>query len=170
MGAYGRQEPAFGSDLDLVLVHDGKRDDGQIAEIADAVWYPIWDDGIALDHSVRTIAEATEVADEDFKAALGLLDARYVAGDAELATSLVSQIRGRWRARAAKRLPELAEAVAARHRTAGEVAFLLEPDIKEGRGGLRDVEAQRALAAAWVVDVPGRQGARGRGDAAGRPR
>src|ERR1700710_2810853 len=55
----------------------------------------------------------------------------------------------------AKRLPELAEAVAARHRAIGEVAFLLEPDIKEGRGGLRDVEVQRALAAAWVVDMPG---------------
>ena len=155
VGAYGRQEPAFGSDLDLVLVHDGSRSMTEIARLADAIWYPVWDDGISLDHSVRTVAEATKVADEDFKAALGLLDARYVAGDAELTTQLVSQIRARWRARAAKRLPELAEAVAARHRASGEVAFLLEPDIKEGRGGLRDVEAQRALAAAWVVDAPG---------------
>jgi [protein-PII] uridylyltransferase len=155
VGAYGRQEPAFGSDLDLVLVHDGKHDDATIAQIADAVWYPIWDAGVPLDHSVRTVAEATRVADEDFKAALGLLDARHVAGDAELASSLVSAIRSRWRARAAKRLPELAQAVAARHRSNGEVAFLLEPDIKEARGGLRDIEAQRALAAAWVVDSPG---------------
>ncbi len=155
VGAYGRQEPAFGSDLDLVLVHDGKRNAKEISALAEAVWYPVWDAGVGLDHSVRTIAEATRVADEDFKAALGLLEARYVAGDEALAKELVSAIRGRWRARAAKRLPELAEAVAARHRAAGEVAFLLEPDIKEGRGGLRDVEALRALAAAWVVDSPG---------------
>jgi [protein-PII] uridylyltransferase len=155
VGAYGRREPAFGSDLDLVLLHDGTRSAAEVGAIADRVWYPVWDDGVELDHSVRTVAEATAVADEDFKAALGLLDARYVAGDAALAATLVSEVRSRWRARAAKRLPELAEAVAARHRAAGEVAFLLEPDIKEGRGGLRDVEALRALAAAQVVDSPG---------------
>src|SRR6195952_5559029 len=127
VGAYGRQQPAFGSDLDLVLVHDGKRDAGEIAAVADRVWYPVWDAGVGLDHSVRTIKEAVSVADEDIKAALGLLDARHVAGDAELATQLVSSLRARWRARAAKRLPELAEVVTARHRSAGEVAFLLEP-------------------------------------------
>jgi [protein-PII] uridylyltransferase len=159
VGAYGRQEPAIGSDLDLVLVHDGKRREGpgstaSIAEIADRIWYPVWDSGIGLDHSVRTIPEALSVADEDLKAAMGLLDARHIAGDAELTASLISQMRARWRAKAATRLPELAEAVAERERAHGEVAFLLEPDLKESRGGLRDITAVRALATAWVADPP----------------
>ena len=156
VGAYGRQEPAIGSDLDLVLVHDGKRREGaaSIAEIADRIWYPVWDSGIGLDHSVRTIPEALSVADEDLKAAMGLLDARHIAGDATLTTALISQMRARWRAKAATRLPELAEAVAERERAHGEVAFLLEPDLKESRGGLRDITAVRALATAWVADPP----------------
>ncbi|KEZ38014.1 [protein-PII] uridylyltransferase [Frankia sp. B2] len=152
VGGYGRAEPAFGSDLDLVLVHDGKRND--ISAVADAVWYPLWDSGVGLDHSVRTVDEAIMVADGDLKAALGLLDARHVAGDATLATQLAQRARARWRSHAPKRLPELAEAVAERATRLGEVAFLLEPDLKESRGGLRDVHALHALAAAWVAESP----------------
>jgi [protein-PII] uridylyltransferase len=152
VGGYGRGEPAFGSDLDLVLVHDGRRKD--ISAIADAIWYPLWDAGVGLDHSVRTVDEAVGVADNDLKAALGLLDARTVAGDPALAASLLDRVRGRWRARAPRRLPELGRLVADRARRIGEVAFLVEPDLKEARGGLRDVHALRALAAAWVAEAP----------------
>ncbi len=154
VGAYGRLEPAFGSDLDLVLVHDGSRSGQEIAELADRIWYPVWDSGIPLDHSVRTVPEALAVADGDLKAAMGLLDARRVVGDGDLAARLVSDVRARWRAKAGSRLPELAESVNERMRTFGEVAFLLEPDLKEARGGLRDITAVRALAAAWVADPP----------------
>ncbi len=156
VGAYGRQEPAIGSDLDLVLVHDGKRRESSltIAAVADRVWYPVWDSGIGLDHSVRTIPQAISMADEDLKVAMGLLDARHIAGDAALTSELITQMRGRWRAKAGQRLPEVAAAVADRTRTHGEVAFLLEPDLKESRGGLRDITAIRALATAWVADLP----------------
>ena len=152
VGALGRQDPSPGSDLDLVLVHDGSRND--VATVADTVWYPVWDSGFGLDHSVRTVAEATAVAAADLKAALGLLDARFVAGDADLARSLISSTRAAWRAGAAKRLPELRELVDARARQYGEVAFLLEPDLKESRGGLRDVHALHAIAIAQVADAP----------------
>jgi [protein-PII] uridylyltransferase len=152
LGAYGRREPAPGSDLDLVLVHDGSRKD--VADVANRVWYPIWDAQVPLDHSVRTIDEAVSVADQDLRAALGLLDARYVAGDAELASGLRERLLQRWRATAHKRLPQLRAAGEERAREHGEVAFLLEPDLKVSRGGLRDVEAMRALAAAWVADAP----------------
>ena len=155
VGAYGRQEPAFGSDLDLVLIYDPKRSDSKgIPALADRVWYPVWDSGIGLDHSVRTIPEAIAVADEDLKAAMGLLDARHIAGDPTMTAELITQMRTRWRAKAASRLPELAEVVAERARAHGEVAFLLEPDLKESRGGLRDITAVRALATAWVADPP----------------
>jgi len=152
VGALGRCDPAPGSDLDLVLVHDTRSD---VGPLADRVWYPVWDAGIGLDHSVRTVGEAEAVAREDLKAALGLLDARYIAGDRELAQQLVSATRAAWRAGAAKRLPELRAFVEERARQFGEVAFLLEPDLKEARGGLRDVHALHALAVAQVADQPG---------------
>ena len=151
VGALGRQDPAFGSDLDLVLVHAGRSD---VAEVAERVWYPVWDSGVGLDHSVRTVAEVAAVAGTDLKAALGLLDARHLAGDAELTAEMVASTRAAWRKGSAARLPELRALVAERGRTAGEIAFLLEPDLKEGRGGLRDVHALQALAVAQVVDAP----------------
>src|SRR3954470_18921957 len=131
VGALGRRDPAPGSDVDLVLVHDGRAD---IAGLADKLWYPIWDTGVGLDHSVRTIDEAVAVARGDLKAALGLLDARHLAGDEELSAQLISATRAGWRQGAANRLPELRAFGEERARTAGEVAFLLEPDLKEARG------------------------------------
>lgn len=155
VGALGRREPAPASDLDLVLVHDGRRGAQELAELADRLWYPLWDAGLSLDHSVRTVAEAVAVAREDLKAALGLLEVRHLAGDAELASDLLSQTRAAWRATAPRRLEELRASGEERARSSGEVAFLLEPDLKEARGGLRDAQALRALAAAQLVDPPG---------------
>ncbi|MGB8649863.1 MAG: [protein-PII] uridylyltransferase, partial [Mycobacteriales bacterium] len=151
VGALGRQDPTPGSDLDLVLVHDGSHD---VSALADQVWYPVWDSGVGLDHSVRTVDQAAAVARDDLKAALGLLDARHVAGDAALSQQLVSATRAAWRAGASKRLPELRDFVEERARQFGEVAFLLEPDLKEARGGMRDVHALQALALAQVADPP----------------
>ncbi|HET7530206.1 MAG TPA: [protein-PII] uridylyltransferase, partial [Mycobacteriales bacterium] len=152
VGGYGRREPAAGSDLDLVLLH---RPGTDVREVADGLWYPIWDAGVSLDHSVRTVAEALAVAREDLKAALGLLDARHVAGDATLTQELRDGALAAWRRDARRRLPELREQVAVRAERHGELSFLLEPDLKEARGGLRDAHAIRAVAAAWVADAPG---------------
>ena len=151
VGGLGRREVGPGSDLDLVLVHAGRPD---VAQVADALWYPVWDTGVGLDHSVRTVEEAVAVARDDLKAALGLLDARHLAGDAALSGELLSRTRAAWRAGARTRLPELRAAVVERARTEGEVAFLLEPDLKSARGGLRDVHALQAVAAAQVADPP----------------
>lgn len=151
VGGYGRRELCPHSDLDVILLHAGRGDVGPVAE---RVWYPVWDAGVALDHSVRTVREAVAVADDDLKAVLGMLDARHVAGDPALTADLLSQLRQRWRRRAPRALTELRASVGERHQRAGEVAFLLEPDLKEGRGGLRDMAAMRAAAAAWAVDPP----------------
>ena len=114
----------------------------------------MWDTGVGLDHAVRTVEQALAVAADDLKAALGLLDARHVAGDPALTADLLKRTRAAWRAGAPTRLPTLREAVRQRARTDGEVAFLLEPDLKSARGGLRDVHALQALAAAQVADPP----------------
>ena len=152
VGGLGRREPAPYSDLDLVLLHRGR---AGIEELADAVWYPVWDTGVGLDHSVRTVAEALAVARDDLKAALGLLDLRHLAGDRSLSAELREGAYAAWRQSAQRRLPELRAAALARWHTAGELAFLLEPDLKEARGGLRDVHALHALAAAQLLDLPG---------------
>ncbi|MDQ1701180.1 MAG: [protein-PII] uridylyltransferase [Frankiaceae bacterium] len=151
VGAYGRRDPAPGSDLDLVLVHRGRSD---IAALAERLWYPIWDSGVKLDHSMRTVDEAISVAGGDLKAALGLLDARHVAGDPTLTQALRTRAHETWRAQAHKRLPEVIASTDSREERFGELAYLLEGDIKEARGGLRDVHAIRAAAAAWVADAP----------------
>ncbi|MFJ9396550.1 [protein-PII] uridylyltransferase [Streptomyces californicus] len=154
VGGYGRGELSPRSDLDLLLLHDGTADPAALAALADAVWYPVWDLGIALDHSVRTPGEARKTAGEDLKVQLGLLDARPVAGDLGLVASLRTAILADWRNQAAGRLPALIALGRERAERAGELPFLLEPDLKEARGGLRDATALRAVAASWVADAP----------------
>lgn len=153
VGGYGRGELSPRSDLDLLLLHDGG-DSGGIAALADRIWYPVWDLGLALDHSVRTPAEARRTAAEDLKVQLGLLDARHLAGDLGLTAGLRTAILADWRNQAPKRLPELQELCAERAERQGELQYLLEPDLKEARGGLRDATALRAVAASWLADAP----------------
>ncbi|WP_407917054.1 [protein-PII] uridylyltransferase [Kitasatospora sp. NE20-6] len=150
VGGYGRGELSPRSDLDVLLVHEGPVD----PQLPERIWYPVWDSGAALDHSVRTLDEARTVAAEDLKAQLGLLDARHIAGDAALTASLRSTLLADWRAGAARRLPELQQLCAERAERHGELSFLLEPDLKEARGGLRDVVALNAIAATWLADAP----------------
>ncbi|WP_039933752.1 [protein-PII] uridylyltransferase [Streptomyces viridochromogenes] len=153
VGGYGRGELSPRSDLDLLLLHDGS-DPKAVAALADRLWYPVWDLGLALDHSVRTPAEARKTAGEDLKVQLGLLDARHIAGDLGLTAGLRTAVLADWRNQAPKRLPELQELCAERGERQGELQYLLEPDLKEARGGLRDATALRAVAASWLADAP----------------
>ncbi|MEW2422745.1 [protein-PII] uridylyltransferase [Streptomyces nigra] len=153
VGGYGRGELSPRSDLDLLLLHDGG-DATAVATLADRIWYPVWDLGLALDHSVRTPAEARKTAADDLKVQLGLLDARHIAGDLGLTTGLRTAVLADWRNQAAKRLPELQELSAERAERQGELQYLLEPDLKEARGGLRDATILRAVAASWLADAP----------------
>ncbi|MGY1578764.1 [protein-PII] uridylyltransferase [Streptomyces sp. MN13] len=153
VGGYGRGELSPRSDLDLLLLHDGGDPDA-IAALADRLWYPVWDLGLALDHSVRTPAEARKTAEQDLKVHLGLLDARHLAGDLGLTAGLRTAVLADWRNQAPKRLPELQELCAERAERQGELQYLLEPDLKEARGGLRDATALRAVAASWLADAP----------------
>ncbi|MGW0599657.1 [protein-PII] uridylyltransferase [Streptomyces sp. NPDC002776] len=153
VGGYGRGELSPRSDLDLLLLHDGGDNDA-VAALADRIWYPVWDLGLALDHSVRTPAEARKTAAEDLKVQLGLLDARHIAGDLGLTAGLRTAVLADWRNQAPKRLPELQELTAERAERQGELQYLLEPDLKEARGGLRDATILRAVAASWLADAP----------------
>ncbi|GAA2543945.1 [protein-PII] uridylyltransferase [Pseudonocardia hydrocarbonoxydans] len=151
VGALGRRELAPWSDLDLVLLHDGRKD---IDRIADQLWYPLWDAGIGLDHSVRTPGQAVQVAATDLRAAFGLLEIRHIAGDTALTDSVRASVRQAWRAGIRSRFDEIVESAHGRWRKVGDVAHRVEPDLKNGHGGLRDIQLVDALAAAQLVDRP----------------
>jgi len=151
VGGYGRAELAPYSDLDVVLVGDVGVELGPGAE---SLWYPLWDSGTALDHSVRTAEGMLEAAGADLRVALGLLDLRHLAGDPGVTLRLRSRVLTQWRRTARDRLPELRRMVVARHDLVGELAHASVPDLKEAEGGLRDATVLKALVATWLVDVP----------------
>ncbi len=138
VGGQGRRELAPQSDLDLLLLHDKGCD---VTEVADALWYPIWDTGLKLGHAVRTVRDTLALAGDDLETATSLLSARHLMGDERLTEDLTEKVKVSWRKRGRRWLDELARSVGQRHAEAGEVAFDLEPDLKDGRGGLRDVHA-----------------------------
>jgi [protein-PII] uridylyltransferase len=152
VGGYGRGELAPWSDLDLLLLHDAKRGIGAVAE---RIWYPIWDTRLKLGHAVRTVKEALVLAENDLDTATSFLTLRHLAGDAALTTTLQQRWISQWGKRSKRWLKELSARVDGRHAASGEVAFLLEPNLKDGRGGLRDVHALRWAEAAETVLLEG---------------
>jgi [protein-PII] uridylyltransferase len=155
VGGYGREELAPFSDLDVVLVHDvGVEVGPETTPWAGKIWYPLWDSGAPIDHSVRSVPEVLEQAATDLKVALGMLDVRHLAGDPNLTLRLRTAILASWRRDAKERLPELHALVRDRYRLLGELAHNSVPDLKEATGGLRDATVLKALVATWLVDVP----------------
>lgn len=151
LGGLGRREVLPYSDLDLVLVHERRPGRG-LEAVAEALWYPLWDSGIGLDHSVRTVDQCLAVGSSDVCAGLSLLDARVIAGDSDLGALVVDGARRQWREQIASRYDPLIESVAARRQRAGVIAHLAEPDLKNGAGGLRDTQLIQALALAHLCD------------------
>ena len=151
VGGFGRGELAPYSDLDVVLVADDAVD---LAELGHTLWYPLWDSGWKLDHSVRSLTEMLSAARSDLRVASGLLDVRHLAGDPSITLRLRTTVLAEWRRHARERLPELHELVRNRHRLVGELAHLSVPDLKEAEGGLRDATVLKSLTATWLVDVP----------------
>ncbi|WP_082983065.1 [protein-PII] uridylyltransferase [Mycobacterium sp. 1423905.2] len=154
VGGLGRRELLPYSDLDLVLLHDGQPAN-VLGPVADKLWYPLWDANVRLDHSVRTVSEALNTANADLTAALGMLEARHIAGDARLSTELIDGVRRQWRSGIRSRMDELVEMTHARWLRLGRIAHRAEPDLKSGRGGLRDVQLLNALALAQLIDRRG---------------
>jgi [protein-PII] uridylyltransferase len=153
VGSLARRELGPRSDIDLVLLHSGKSS-AKINTLASDLWYPLWDARIRVDHAVRTPAECADVAGRELSAGVGLLDLRMITGDAELVKGARTALLDNWRSHTRKRLPELLASLDERLATFGDAAYLLEPDLKEARGGFRDVSMLRALAASWLTDRP----------------
>ena len=149
-GSFARGEMTPYSDIDLLLIHP----DGTQHPQADGVWYPIWDAKKRLDYAVRTPRECEEMVATDTTAALALLELRPIAGDAQLVEEAIQRVRTRWRRSVPKTFNTVVDTAIARWNRSGSVVAMTRPDVKHGRGGLRDIELLKALALGNVCDAP----------------
>ena len=154
VGGFGRGELSPGSDLDIVIIHTGALAEKELSDLVNKILYPLWDKNVKIDHSVRTRSEMRDAAEADLKVALGLLDIRLVCGNPDLVAAVQVDALESWRKNSKSRLSELEDSLLERHQRVGELAYLLEPDLKEARGGLRDITALRAIHRSSVIAVP----------------
>jgi [protein-PII] uridylyltransferase len=147
-GGYGRGELNPFSDVDLLFLYPWKVNPF-VESVAEKILYSLWDTGLQVGHAVRSVPECARLAARDFKVKTALLDARFLCGDSELAmdfdriveTDIVRRNPDRF-------LKEAVAQTAERHRQYGSSVFLLEPHVKEGEGGLRDLHG-----ALWMARV-----------------
>jgi len=150
LGGYGRGALCPRSDIDIVLVHDGT-DAAVVAVLTQQLLYPLWDAGFTVGHAVRTPAESVELATERLDAATAMLDARLLAGDAGLLAEASGPVLAWLRSDVDGFAESLANDARDRRTRFGSCAYLLEPELKEGGGGLRDIHAF-----GWLQEVRGR--------------
>lgn len=140
VGSYGRRSLSLYSDIDVHLVT--QREEGHVRQLAESLLYPLWDAGVNLGHQIVVPAQAVRLAASDLPTATALLDFRLVAGDAALAEELRARAqRGPFSSRELPRfLEQLTQSTFERHERFGDSVFLLEPDVKNGAGGVRDLD------------------------------
>ena len=138
LGGYGRRLQMPRSDLDILLLHE-VADPVEVQRVAEGLSYPLWDAGFTLGQVVRTPQGCLDAAHERLDSFTAMLDARPVAGDASLLTRALAPVIGIAGADPRGFAGRLREAAEVRRERFGSTAHLLEPDLKEGRGGLRDV-------------------------------
>lgn len=148
VGGYGGGRLASFSDIDLTLIH---RDlaAGQIGDLVKAIFYPLWDAGVELSHTVRTVKESVSFGKVDFHWLTSCLDARLISGDTELFSEFQERMVRLAAARGGRPfVREAANAAHERWREAGHSGRVREPDIKDGHGGLRDIQTVK-----WIGKV-----------------
>ncbi|WP_394838421.1 [protein-PII] uridylyltransferase [Pendulispora rubella] len=150
VGSYGRGAVAMGSDADVRLFTGGRKARAAAEKFAQAFLYPLWDTGLPVGHQVVDIEDALALAHKDLAAATTLLDVRHVCGDRELVERLLARAWDGMFAESAlgSLVDRLEEEVGARHTRFGGSLYLLEPEVKSGAGGLRDLDVVRWAARA----------------------
>lgn len=138
LGGYGRQEQCIHSDIDLLLLFKNKVPPAAEDLIREIV-YPLWDLGLEIGHATRSMAECLRLAEQDYEILTPLLDARFICGISSLYLELIRQVREKIiNKNKNKIISWLIKRNRERHEHFGDSAYLLEPNLKEGRGGLRD--------------------------------
>lgn len=141
LGGYGREELFPYSDIDLMLLYD-ERAEEQLNEVAQVLFYPLWDAGLEVGHGVRTPKTCIKEAEKDFFLQVSLLDARLLAGSQSLFDSLMQDFHVHFiEGKRKEFLQDMLFHRKKRHELFGNHSFLLEPHIKESRGGFRDLQA-----------------------------
>jgi len=141
VGGYGRRELFPFSDIDLLLLHQGAGD-AALNSAAEAIFYPLWDAGLDVGHSVRTRQQCIGDAAADFFFQVAFLDARLIAGSNQLFQELQSDYQQKFiNGQRRNFLEQMIQHREHRLKTFAKHSYLLEPHIKEGRGGLRDIQA-----------------------------
>ena len=140
VGGYGRGEMAPYSDLDLLFLTAPKADKDQCAKITEYILYMLWDMGLKVGHASRTPAQCIELGRKDETVLTAMLDLRLLAGAEEPATKLVTLLaKERTRARKRRYISVKLTARDNRHEREGNSRYVIEPNVKEGKGGLRDL-------------------------------
>ena len=152
LGSYARQEVCPRSDVDLLFLHDGWKQDA-LQELVQRMCYPLWDAGLQVGYAIHTPRSAVRAAGDRIDTATALMDRRLVWGDRGLLDQVASSY-GRWlKRRSGKVLTQLAAADDARHQRAGMQPGMLEPELKAGAGGLRDLHSLRWAAGTVLGEV-----------------
>jgi len=150
VGGYGRFTLGLNSDVDVVFLCDDS-EDPFVGAVAEGLLYPLWDLGVDIGHAVRSVDETLRLAREDIRTTTTLIDFRRVAGSGSLLDDLERGAREQvFEPHLDEFLNALEQDTANRHRRFGGSLYLLEPDVKQGRGGLRDLDvAEWAARARW---------------------
>ncbi len=140
VGGYGRSTLGLNSDVDVVFLCDDSNDPF-VGALAEGLLYPLWDLGVDIGHAVRSVEETLSLARQDIRTTTTLIDFRRVAGCGSLLDQLERGAREQvFEPHLVEFLAALEHDTAARHRRFGGSLYLLEPDVKQGRGGLRDMD------------------------------
>ncbi|MCP3983167.1 MAG: [protein-PII] uridylyltransferase [bacterium] len=138
VGGYARREMAIGSDVDLLFLHDGDEISPYAARIAEWIQYCLWDAGLEVGAALRNLDETISMGQEDMTAKTTVLGARFLAGDSTLFHEFTTAVRDRLIPDVGVFVRELQDVWQARHSKFGDSLYLLQPNLKEGAGGLRD--------------------------------
>ena len=147
-GGYGRGELNPHSDIDLLFLYPHKMTP-YVEMITEAILYALWDTRLQVGHAVRTVKDCVRIASTDLTVKTALVDARYLCGEKELADEFFRALERDIKPRATARFyrEKLTESETRRH-AYGDSVYLLEPQIKEGQGGLRDLHT-----ALWIAKI-----------------
>ena len=140
-GGYGREEMAPHSDVDIAFIVERAEDDRTV-RLIEAILYLLWDLGLTVGHSVRTLDDIVSMSKADGTILTSLLECRYLWGDEDLYEASKNRfyaevVEGTERQFVAEKLRERD----ARHKRMGDTRYVVEPNVKEGKGGLRDLQA-----------------------------